>query len=243
VTDTIAVIRAEAARLAQVARSEPHAPIPRYAGWSMTDLIGHTGSVHQRTIHIATTLPTENPGREPAPPLDPPELIDWFEAGANEMADLLADGDPSQAVWGFGPDPTIGFWTTRMALETAVHRIDAEEAVGMDDDLDQHLSALGIDEFGIMWLAGLPVPENASGGYVALEPTDLDVRWVISAGESFSISRDSDTPAQASFSDIASDLYLFLLGRIPHHRLTATGDPGAVQAFVGALDAQNEATL
>ncbi len=242
-TDTIAVIRNEAARLADVARSEPHAPIPRYAGWSMTDLIGHTGSVHQRTIDIVKTLPSENPGRSPAPPLDPIDLIDWFETGANAMADLLSDADPKQSVWGFGQKPTIGFWTTRMALETAVHRIDAEEAIGLADDLDADVAALGIDEFGIMWLAGLPVPADASGGYVALEPTDVEERWVISADETFTISRDADAPATATFSDIASDLYLFLLGRIPHHRLSASGDPATVQAFVGALDAQNEATI
>ena len=129
-----------------------------------------------------------------------------------------------------------------MALETSIHRLDAEEAVGEAADLDPELAAAGIDEFGIMWLSGLPVPEGASGPYVSLEASDSDVRWVISAGETFSITR-SEEPAQVSLSDITSDLYLFLIGRIPHHRLSASGDPAILEAWVSALDAQTEAVL
>lgn len=240
--DTVAIIRREAARLAEVARNEPTAPIPHYAGWAMIDLISHTGSVHQRTIDIVRNLRTENPGRTAAPALEPDELIDWFETGATEMAAVLESADPSTPVWGFGPSPDVEFWRTRMALETSIHRLDAEEAVGEAADLDPELAAAGIDEFGIMWLSGLPVPEGASGPYVSLEASDSDVRWVISAGETFFITR-SEEPAQVSLSDITSDLYLFLIGRIPHHRLSASGDPATLEAWVSALDAQTEAVL
>lgn len=240
--DTIALIRHESARLAEVARHEPMAPIPRYSGWAMTDLIAHTGSVHQRTIDIVRHSRTENPGRVPAPSLDADELIDWFEAGAEDMADLLEQADPSLSVWGFGATPNIGFWKTRMALETSVHRMDAEEAVGPAEDLDPQLADLGIDEFGVMWLGALPVPEDAPTAFVALEATDTGTRWVVSAADTFSISRSSD-PAAVTIRDMASDLYLFLIGRIPHHRLTATGDPAALQAWVSALEHQSAAVL
>lgn len=241
-TDIIQIIRSQAARLAEVARVEPTVPIPHYAGWAMTDLVGHTGSVHRRTIDIVRNLHTENPGRSAAPATEPDELIDWFEEGSQIMADMLEAADPATPVWGFGPSPSIGFWTTRMAIETSVHRLDAEEAVGEADDLDPGLAALGIDEFGIMWLDSLPVPAEASGGFVALEASDLEERWVISAGDQFSIAR-SDAAAQVTLTDIASDLYLFLVGRIPHHRLSASGDPAALEAWVSALDAQKHATL
>lgn len=240
--DTIAIIRRESARLADVARTEPTAPIPHYAGWAMTDLISHTGSVHRRTIDIVRNLHTDNPGRTNAPAMGPEELIDWFEAGANEMVDLLESADPSTPVWGFGPSPNVGFWRSRMALETSVHRLDAEEAIGEGQDLEAELAAAGIDEFGIMWLSGLPVPESASGPYVALEATDSGTRWVISAEDIFTLSR-SDEPAQVTLRDIASDLYLFLIGRIPHHRLSASGDPAALEAWVTSLDAQTAAIL
>lgn len=242
VTDTISIIRNEAARLAAVARIEPGAPVPQYAGWAMTDLIAHTGSVHQRTIDIVRNLPDENPGRSPAPTLEPDDLIDWFEAGAAEMANLLESSDPATPVWGFGPSPDIEFWKTRMALETSVHRMDAEEAIGEAADMIPELATLGIDEFGIMWLGGLPVPEGATGRYVALEATDVGVRWVIIANDRFAIER-SEEPARVSLSDTASDLYLFLIGRIPHHRLTASGDPAALEGWVAALATQKDATL
>lgn len=241
-TDTIAIIRDQAARLAATARNEPMAPVMNYAGWSMTDLIAHTGSVHQRTIDIVRNLHKENPGRSPAPSLEPDDLIDWFEAGAAEMADALEAADADTPVWGFGPEPTIGFWKTRMALETSVHRLDAEESVGEAANLDAGLAGLGIDEFGIMWLGSLPVPEGASGPFVALEARDTGERWVVSAGEQFTISRSTD-PAQVTLTDGVSDLYLFLLGRIPHERLQADGDPAALEAWVSALDAQKDATI
>lgn len=240
--DTVAIIRNEAARLAAVARHEPMAAIPRYSGWAMTDLIAHTGSVHQRTIDIVRHHRAANPGRVPAPSLDPDELIDWFEAGATEMADLLEKADPATSVWGFGAAPNIGFWKTRMALETSVHRMDAEEAVGPAADIDADLAELGIDEFGVMWLGGLPVPDGAASSYVALEATDTGTRWVVIAGDQFTIGR-SDDPAAVTFRDLASDLYLFLIGRIPHHRLTATGDPAALQGWVEALEQQTAAAL
>lgn len=242
VTDLIAIIREEASRLASLARQEPTAPIPRYSGWAMTDLIAHTGSVHQRTIDIVRHHRTENPGRVPAPTIEPEDLIEWFEAGATEMADLLEAADPATSVWGFGAAPNIGFWKTRMALETAVHRIDAEEAIGPAGDLDPGLAELGIDEFGVMWLGGLPVPADAAGSYVALEATDTGERWVVSAADRFTIARSREE-ATVTFQDIASDLYLFLIGRIPHHRLSATGDPAAVEAWVQALEAQTAAAL
>lgn len=240
--DTISIIRTEAARFAAVARTEPGAPIPQYAGWAMTDLVAHTGSVHQRTIDIVRNLHDKNPGRQPAPMLEPDALIDWFEAGAEEMADLLESSDPETAVWGFGPSPNIGFWTTRMALETSVHRLDAEEALGEASDLSAELAALGIDEFGVMWLGGLEVPEEAAGSYVSLRATDLDVSWLVTADGTFEITRDG-SEARVTLSDTASDLYLFLIGRIPHHRLTASGDPAALEAWVTALGGQRAASL
>jgi hypothetical protein len=52
------------------------------------------------------------------------------------------------------PDQTVGFWARRMALETVVHRVDAEQARGAVAPVDAALATDGIDEILVIMLAG-----------------------------------------------------------------------------------------
>ncbi|MEV4286740.1 maleylpyruvate isomerase N-terminal domain-containing protein [Nonomuraea bangladeshensis] len=67
----------------------------------------------------------------------------------------FAAREPGEATltW-YDPDQTVGFWIRRMALETVVHRIDAELAAGTPvTPVPDDLAADGVDEILTVMLA------------------------------------------------------------------------------------------
>ena len=74
---------------------------------------------------------------------------------------LLGRADDAPTVT-FMPDATtVHFWRRRMALETLVHRTDAELAVGDVAPMDDDLSADGVDE--LLWFGTHPENDDADG--------------------------------------------------------------------------------
>lgn len=214
--DLIATIRVASRRLVEVAAPDPFAPVARYPGWTMLDLLVHTGSVHRRTMAVVRTLAQEKTDREFPPDEAPATVLPWFTAGAAEMADLLESTDPEVRVWGFGPEPSVGTWRVRMALETDVHRHDAEASLGVAVPLDADLAALGIDEFVSIWGGSL---RGVDGAVITLQPTDHDRTWTL-VGSDRGVVLGAASGGSIGVAT-ASDLYLWMLGR---------------PAIVGALD-------
>ena len=68
-------------------------------------------------------------------------------AGLAALLDAMRTVDPATPVWTFSrSDPTATFWHRRMAHETVVHRVDAEQATGAVGPLDPALVVDGIAE-------------------------------------------------------------------------------------------------
>ena len=86
------------------------------------------------------------------------------------------------------PDQTVGFWMRRMALETAIHRVDADLAAGLaGPPIAPDLAADGIDEV-LGWIAYAPVawPEDFTEVLATADPTPVRIStgghdWTISA--------------------------------------------------------------
>ena len=77
------------------------------------------------------------------------ERAAWLTDGAARLIGTVqAAGD--DLVWAFDEMLPASFWARRMAHETAVHRADAQIAVGREPDLAPVLAADAIDE----WLSG-----------------------------------------------------------------------------------------
>ena len=193
--ENLASIESEGRRLVAAVRTDPDLAVPQYPEWTLADLAAHTGSIHARTVEICRTLPTERisspklpEGRDPA---------DWFEETLEAMLVALEETEPETPVWGFGPDPTIGFWERRMTIETGVHRWDAEQATGRNEPLTLHVARSGLEEFSDMWLPFLgDVPT------LRVTATDLGESWVYGEDE-----------AELEVEGTASDLYLALVAR------------------------------
>jgi len=193
--ENISLIESQGQRLAVAARRDPGRMVPQYPDWTLGDLASHTASVLGRTVLICRELPKE---RISAPRLpkgrDP---IDWFEETLAEMVEALSDADATSPCWAFGSNQVVGFWETRMLIETGVHRWDAEQAFGEPEPLHRHVAEAGMDEFGDMWL-----PQLGDVQTLALSAPDVGRSWTYGEGE-----------PKSTVAGVVSDVYLRLISR------------------------------
>lgn len=237
----LAVIRREGDRFADAAVKALERRVPSCPEWTVHDLVVHLGIVHRHKERIVRGLLGENPGVEGLePPDDPADLIAWYSEGLDLLHDTLQSADPDAAAWTWHePDQTVGFWYRRMALETAVHRADAELGAGRDvTPVAADVAVDGLDEvLGPIMAAYTDDPRwsfEPDGRVVALETSvrhavrrlhlgtgSHGVGWVYGAGQN----GGSDVTITAP----ASDLYLWVWGRAPADVLTVEGDVALVE--------------
>jgi uncharacterized protein (TIGR03083 family) len=117
--------------------SEPVAACP---GWSLRELAEHLGGVHRWAMEVVRT-------GEVADEVEPEgDVVPWFEAGADALLDVFATTPLDRPTWSFAGPATAGWWLRRQALETVVHRWDAQRAVGEPERIDPALAADGLAE-------------------------------------------------------------------------------------------------
>jgi uncharacterized protein (TIGR03083 family) len=237
--DYLGSLRDDGAALAAAARKGLDPAVPACPGWTVADLVLHTGMVHRHKLEIVRGRLAEPPRPWPPPSPARGELLRWYEQGLAELVTVLEDADPATRVWTFHrPDQTVAFWHRRMAQETAVHRVDAESAHGDPRPVPAALAADGVAELLEVFLAphaeGGPV--GGRGEILRLLATDTEGEWLVRllpAGiELGQLQGRVDATAAGS----ASDLLLFLWGRAGPEPLERSGDP-AVLARVRALAA------
>ncbi len=190
----LAGIESEGRRLLITARRDPERPVPQYPEWTLTDLAVHTASMHARTTKVLRELPRERISA-PTPP-DDADPLDWSETALDEMLAALTEVDSGLECWGFGPDPIVGFWETRMVVETGLHRWDAYRAFDEEDRLTELVARTGLEEFPDMWTPRLP---DLPG--LEIVATDLETTWALGA------------EPRARVEGTASDLFLRLMSR------------------------------
>ena len=104
------------------------------------------GGVHR---WAATIVREGRPGFDVTPPEIPADadLLDWYSAGHAALVETLRAAPADLDCVTFLPAPSpLAFWARRQALETVIHRTDAQAAAGRVDPIDDALAADGIDE-------------------------------------------------------------------------------------------------
>ena len=231
-------ITRESATMADAAeRAGLDALVPTCPDWTVADLLEHLGNVQRWARLTVETRATERISWRDLPDLPPrSELLDWFREQGPALAATLAATDPETTVWTFDDDGTARFWYRRQAHEVAVHRVDAQSAAGEVTPVDTALAVDGIDE----WLHLVPFrtagPIDGAGETVHLHCTDTDHgEWLATLeGETVSVEHmhaKGDVAARGS----ASDLNLFLWGRVPASALAVFGDPALLERFRGLM--------
>ena len=231
----LAHLRADAARLADVAAADLSAPVPTCPGWTVRDAVVHTGAVYRHKV--ATMRLTGPPGDEAdwddRGPEEGEDTLDWFRARLDELAGELARRDPEAPCSTWHPaHRTVGFWFRRMAHETVVHRVDVESAFDAVTPVDDDLAADGIDEvldwFLVHWHeeAG---PDAPGRGTVAVR-TGAHVWRVALGADTATLSREPGA-ADAVVSGEPSELLLWLWGRRPDRAVRREGDDTLLRGF------------
>ena len=186
--DYLAALRSDAAALATAARLGLDAPVPSCPGWSVADLVRHTGRVHHAVAERVRTGALERgaPLQLEMPP--GAHLAGWLEEGAEALARVLAAADPDAPAWNWSVGPQrAGFWPRRMAQETAVHRWDGQAAHGRPESIEAGLAVDGVDELLDVFLTSdlAERPVDDLGAPVRLDCLDRPAAWLVTveAGE------------------------------------------------------------
>jgi uncharacterized protein (TIGR03083 family) len=221
----MALLRADAARLREVAERGLHPLVPSAPGWTVGDVVAHTAEVYAHKVEC-TRL-----GRapDPWPPdelrrLEPLVAFDETAARLFELFDASEPETPSHTWW--PPDQTVGFWMRRMALETAVHRLDVELGHGVPTPVDAALALDGIDELLVMMLAGdewaeygTEVPVNAG-----VRVTSAGRSWTVDlTAEAVTVDRSADGEVAVEISGEPGEVYRWLWGRGGTESLAVAG--------------------
>ena len=206
-----------AAVAAAIAPSVLELRVPSCPDWSFAELIWHLGRVQRFwavTVRGGGADPVR-PAEEPIPK-DAGELERWFGASTRELLDALQTVSWEAPAWTWWKENrTVGAIARHQVQEAAVHRWDAQNAVGVPDPLPPQLADDGVDEF--LWVARqMRGPEP-----IAFHATDTGT--IFSAGHE---------PADITVSAPASELVLLLHSRLTPDDVEVSGDRAALEAFL-----------
>ncbi len=214
------------------------APIAACPGWDVRQLVEHMAHIH-RWADFAVRNARRPDDSELDTPGDDVDLADWLRVGAATLAEGLAAADPQAETWHvFAVERKIWVWARRQAMETAVHRWDAEAAIAGRAELDAELAGQGVLEYfelavpRILKRQGVLAPTvrlgvhcHDLGGGVG---GDVTV-WTDGDGYHWTTEhRDVD----ATLSGPSASLLLLLMGRADRSQVTITGDTGAADAWL-----------
>lgn len=178
-------IRADVDRFAVALERGPlDARVEACPGWDLARLAAHLGGVQRWATRAV--LDAAPPDATPRPDPDT-EWASWLREGVGPLIDALAAADLDGPTWHPFPVAMVArVWPRRQAHETAIHRWDAESAVGSPSPIDPELASDGIDEYFELVVPRLHVREH-----IELPPGSLHVHCTDVAGE-WLVERDGD---------------------------------------------------
>lgn len=225
---TLAYVAADGRRIFDLAEATPDAAVQACPGWTLTDLAIHTAGVHRRVAYWVSNRVSKMEPWPDAEPADPTSPWSWCRESLGLLLVALKGADPHDSVWSWTDRRNAGFYQRRMMHENAVHRWDAESAVGTPGPIDADVATDGIDEALAvgMRFRGNGTPMEYPDGSVLLARTDGTDRWLIrSLDGTLQVARNADAgdSADATVTGHAEDLLLYLWGR-PHIAITGGSD-------------------
>ena len=124
-----------------------------------------------------------------------------------------------------------------MALESAVHRYDAELTLGSPSPIERELAVDGIDEWISVHLAtDVPeAPDATPGGVLCLACADDAAAWTVEVAAGRLRWREGRGPADAVLVGPASELYLYCWNRRPLEALELTGSAEVARAWTSLV--------
>jgi uncharacterized protein (TIGR03083 family) len=228
-----------------VGEADPGSDVPSCPGWTVTDLVHHlTSNYRFVNAHLVRGVTIAQDKQLSAYAAEPPaaDLLGAWDEQYAKLCSTLEVIDPEMPAWNWAPQAKrAGFWHRRMAHETAIHRWDAQMAIGRGEPIEARLAADGVSEVLDTWLpAGRREAHALAGhtGLAALDATDIEQSWYVRLrGEGVAlldvdtIFDDDEHRPSVTASGPASDLDLALWGRIGIDVLDTAGDETVLEAL------------
>ena len=225
------IVRRESAALADGARLGLDARCPSCPDWTVQELVQHTGMVHRWVTEMVRRRATERVKRRELapPPSDGDALVPWFEEGADALVETLSTTPADEHAWNWSATQPhrAGFWVRRMAHETVVHRWDAQRAHDATTEVEPALAVDGIAEIldTILPSALSGNPGSPSlGGTLHIHCTDVAGEWLVDVVDGALTVRPEHAKGDAAVRGPASDVLLYLYGRVDADRVERFGD-------------------
>jgi uncharacterized protein (TIGR03083 family) len=230
----------EGERLAATPVEALDAPIPAIAGWTVQDVVRHTGRVHRWATGMLLAGPDGVPPTDlPSMPRGPDCLLAYREA-LGDLLTQLAGHEPDQPTLTFAGVQPASFWFRRQAQEVSVHRVDVADAVAATGGAAPEPLALdgavdGIDEWARFFLAvrwgqrNGPFPPELAGRTVHIHGTDdpappEGAEWLLSFGDGTVAVEATHAKGDVALRGSAEDLLLTLWRRRPLDTIEVLGD-------------------
>jgi uncharacterized protein (TIGR03083 family) len=213
--------------------------VPSCPDWSVEELAGHLGFIHRWAEGLVATRAAERiSGSEMNLELGPVDAA-WFRRGGASLLATLRDADPAAAMWAWGPDQHVSFWSRRQLHETLVHRIDLELALGVASEIEVLVASDAIDEFLVNLASAARFSPRVrelrgKGELVRFTATDYPATWTIELlPEGFSLIETS-APSDAELSGPVTELLTVLYRRraLDVSNLLVTGDRSLVEHWL-----------
>ncbi len=245
---------AQSVALATAAAGNLDVKVPTCPQWRVAELVAHLGEVHAFWADLVERRQTVPPDREGyrAPAPNALMLLEWFLVGAERLAELLEERDPTEPVWTWHPpDQTVGWVRRRVLHETAMHRWDVQAAVGesVTEPFAADVAADGIDEYLTVFLPSTATGRRAAfegpHGLIAVEARDWDAGWrvqlgfegpVVVEGKRGSAANDVSHSADAVLRGPVAELLLVLWRRRSVRDVEVTGEAALVSALIEYAD-------
>jgi uncharacterized protein (TIGR03083 family) len=222
--DHVKALDREGQLLVAAARSAgTRATVPSCPGWEVRDLLAHVGFVHRwaaRYVAEGLTEMVEEPDEAAILSAAPSDdlILSWFTDGHAALVEVLSSARPDVQCWTFLPAPSpLAFWARRQAHETAVHRVDAEQAAGAPTTpFDPAFAGDGADEvlFGFFSRPGRGRALDVTPGTISLEATDAGSAWTVRIAPEGIETRSGVHESDLSVRGTAGELYLLLWNRL-----------------------------
>jgi uncharacterized protein (TIGR03083 family) len=234
-------LRADADLLVSTGAGVLDRRVPTCPDWTVEQLVGHVGRVHRRAASYLTAgAPSEI---EAAP--EGAAVVGWTRTGTAELLAALearAGSDEPVASWA-GTRPA-GFWHRRMAIETVLHRCDAQSAAGGITPVDTALAIDAVDEmFDVVLPFRPPKDLDAGGETIHLHATDPEPDLGVGGGEWLITLSGNDVAVErrhakgdVAVRGAASDLLLLLYGRVGPERCEVFGDATLIDRWRAAVN-------
>ncbi|WP_428950576.1 maleylpyruvate isomerase family mycothiol-dependent enzyme [Streptomyces sp. cg35] len=228
--------------------------VPSCPGWSVADLTLHLGAAHRYVIRLIEEglreppqdhgpqylgLPADTagwPDPEGGPHRGPlaESLLTWFVEGAAALAELFAERDPAEPVWTWSEKQSVGFWLQMQTIEAAVHRWDAQNALGDPRPIDRQLAADAVTHtFEVMAPARRRSQAAASGAGERMRFREADGHrmWIVQTDPDEVLLNQGTGCCLVELSGTTSELMLFLWHRIRKEDLAVRGDEALLDRY------------